>query len=343
MTGVNTGTASQADPAGGSGSSTTVPPRAFFRAQPRLEEPPFIPWAVTRVKTGDGATLCVRVTGDGPAVLLATGIGVSTPGLEYIAGHLRHHHRVVCWDYRGVGGSRNGNAVTDYSIPRHARDALHILDRLQIPSFALLGWSMGVPVGLEVIRLAPERVRAFGALFGCAGHPFLGRFPWPVAPVLQATLRTWSRYPRLPGLLLQSADRFPSLTWAACTAVHFVGRRARPEIFLADVRSTMQSESEAYFTTMRKLFEHDARDMLPAVRCPALVVAGGRDWVTPAGAAKQMAREMPRARFVVLPDATHFGVIEHGPPLWEPIDELLARAGMVKSRNRSPDTESNPD
>jgi predicted alpha/beta hydrolase len=73
------------------------------------ELPPDLPelsFEQHRVRTDDGVSLSVQVTGEGPPVLLANGIGVVRPGLDFLAAHLAPHHRVICWDYRGAGASR---------------------------------------------------------------------------------------------------------------------------------------------------------------------------------------------------------------------------------------------
>lgn len=75
---------------------------------------------------------------------------------------------------------------------------------------------------------------------------------------------------------------------------------------------------------MVELMKHDAADLLPAIRCPVLVVGGCDDTLTPPAAAQDMADRTPGATLVLLPDTSHFGVIEHGPALWSAIDELLS-------------------
>lgn len=279
-----------------------------------------------RLCTSDGISLAVQVTGQGPPVLLANGIGVTRPGLDFLAAHLAPRHRVVSWDYRGAGESRVDPRRADLRMERHARDALEILEDLGIRRAAVLGWSMGVPVGLELIRLAPERVAGFGALFGAAGRPFRAGFGATLAEVVHLLVAGLSRVPAPGQLALDAAVALPGVAWALLTTVGFVGPGAHRENFDWNVRSVANADRRAYFTTLGALAMHDAHDLLPSVRCPALVVAGGKDPLTPVGAARRMAEALPDAELVVLPDASHFGVIEHGPALWTPIDRLLSRA-----------------
>ena len=100
------------------------------------------------------------------------------------------------------------------------------------------------------------------------------------------------------------------------TTVRFVGGGAHRENFAWNVRSVANADRRAYFTTLRALAAHDAHALLPSVSCPCLVVAGEQDLLTPVSAAKRMSDALPDAELVVIPDASHFGVIEHGPLLW---------------------------
>jgi pimeloyl-ACP methyl ester carboxylesterase len=188
---------------------------------------------------------------------------------------------------------------------------------------------MGVPVGLEMIRRAPDRVVAFGVLFGSPAAPFRAAFPRPISDLVHLAV-TFSKYVPLGAqALLRIGLTIPPVAWHLCTAINFCGERANRDVFMEHVRSTTESDKTAYFNTMYEMMYHDARDMLPTVRCPVLVVAGEKDWVTPPEAAAEMARLVPGARHVFFPETSHFGVIEHGPALWGPIDQLLADAGWT--------------
>lgn len=279
-----------------------------------------------RVAASDGVTLAVQVAGEGPAVLLANGIGVIRPGLDFLAAHLLPDHRVICWDYRGAGASRVNPRTADLSMERHAEDAEAILRHLSVKRAAVLGWSMGVPVGLELIRRAPSLVSAFGALFGAAGTPFRGAFPRPMAEAVHRMLDLLVWAPAPGQILLDLAVALPSTARAVLNLAQFVGEGAHRDCFERNVQSVANANRRAYFITLRALAAHDAHDLLPRVTCPALVVAGGQDPLTPVRSARRMVEAMPDAELVVLPDASHFGVIEHGPLLWNPVDALLARA-----------------
>jgi 3-oxoadipate enol-lactonase len=64
-----------------------------------------------------------------------------------------------------------------------------------------------------------------------------------------------------------------------------------------------------YARTFAHVSDHDASDLLPGIETPTLIVAGGRDPLTPPRTAREMVRYMPRAELALV-DTTHFGLLE---------------------------------
>jgi pimeloyl-ACP methyl ester carboxylesterase len=284
------------------------------------------------VRTDDGVDLVVQTTGSGPPVLLGNGIGVTVPGLDMLVHQLRDNYRCILWDYRGIGGSSAPKSWHAYTMERHAVDAQQVLQHLGIARAAVFGWSMGVQVGLELIRRDPDRVAAFGALFGASGRPFHAAFPSPLAAFVHLLVYYSSAAPWAGKGIMRLGAAVPPLAWTVCSTARFVGRHADKGIFYRDVLCTSHNDGRRYFRTMAELMHHDASDMLGDIRCPVLVACGTQDWVTPPSAAKDMADAIPGATYLCLEDTSHFGVIEHGPLLLDPIYELLESAFSSAAR-----------
>ncbi len=286
-----------------------------------------LPYSEHRVVTSDAVELAAQSIGAGSTVLLANGMGLTRPALDMLVDHLRHEYRVITWDYRGAGDSfLDRPSLERQSIVRHAQDGLEVLTALGEEQAVVVGWSMGVPVALEMIRAAADRVLGFGALFGSAGPVFRAAFPRPVSDLIELNFRAWRHFP-LPGHgLLRLSSRVPRLGWGMAAGIGFVGGRARRDLFHAIVDTVDRADTRTYMTTMKNLMAHDARDVLPTIRCPTLIVAGDNDWVTPPAAAQEMKDQVAHAQLCILADTSHFGPIEHGPELWQPLDELCAAA-----------------
>ncbi len=262
-----------------------------------------------RVGTDDGVELLYQAFGAGPTVVFANGIGVRYPGAVKQVQALRGRYRVLCWDYRGIGQSVMPPEA-DVSMARHAGDVVAILDHLEIDDAILVGWSMGVQVSLEVVRAHPDRVRGIVALLGGCGRPFDDAFPSPVARATRGLFGWLHRHPDLMQGAFDLAVAIPDVAFSAMSKMTFVGRSADRDVFAANVRSVAGVDKRIYTRTMLALAEHNAWDLLPEVACPALVVAGSRDWLTPPRVARRMVAAMPAATYHEVPGGTHFALIE---------------------------------
>jgi pimeloyl-ACP methyl ester carboxylesterase len=262
------------------------------------------------VQTDDGVTLHFQTVGQGPAIVFGNGIGVRYPGALRQMEALRDAYRVICWDYRGIGQSVMPDPEGDVSMPRHARDILAILDHLGIDRAIFVGWSMGLQVSLEAIRLQPERIAGLVALLGTYGKPFRTAFPTPVGESLEGLFRLLHRYPAVAQGALDLAVALPEVAFALLSRLLFVGADADREVFAANVRSVAGVEKRLYLRTMLALAAHDASDVLPTVRCPTLIVCGERDHLTPPRVARQMADAIAGAEYREVPRGTHFALIE---------------------------------
>ena len=263
-----------------------------------------------RVDTDDNVQLLYHSFGQGPAIVFANGIGVRFPGALLQIEALRRHHQVICWDYRGMGQSVMADRAADLSMARQAKDIIAILDHLGLEQAVFIGWSMGVQVSLEVIRLQPHRVAGFVALLGTYGKPFRTGLPFPVGRAMEAVFTVAQHTPAVAQAVLDLAVILPGTVYQLCSLAHFVGRDVDRKIFDAAIRSVAGVEKRHYLKTMMALARHDAQDVLPDLDCPAMIICGERDWVTPPKVARVMADSIPGAVYREVRGATHFALME---------------------------------
>jgi 3-oxoadipate enol-lactonase len=268
---------------------------------------------VTRtVIARDGARLAFYDTGGaGPAVVLANGLGGPLRAWRHQITHLARRFRVLSWDYRGLYGSRlppQGERRLD--VRTHAADLMRILDEASVTRAALVGWSMGVQVSLELYDHSPERVTHLVLLNGTPGRPF-ATLPFPGARhVVPRLLEHAAHYGRAGTALLRMAPRTDALgAWLKRLGFLSPALDHREFRLLAEEFSNV--DLEIYFRTLSLLGRHDASHVLPSVRVPTLLVAGARDPLTPKAVLEQVARSMPHAELWVVPNATHYAAAEY--------------------------------
>lgn len=114
----------------------------------------------------DGSHLAVEETGHGPTVLFChAGIADQRMWVHQAAA-LAGEHRVITYDWRGVGAS--GPARGDFA---HHEDMLVLLDALGVDRAVLVGASMGGGYALDAALASPERVAGLVLISpGISGH-----------------------------------------------------------------------------------------------------------------------------------------------------------------------------
>jgi pimeloyl-ACP methyl ester carboxylesterase len=134
--------------------------------------------AITRDFEFEGHRLVYDDYGDGErVVVLLPGLLFSRkmhqPLAETLAGR---GHRVVCLDLLGHGESDRPHEMSNYSMTVFGRQAVALLDHLEVEQAVIGGTSLGANASLEAAAAAPDRVTGLivempvldNALLGCA-------------------------------------------------------------------------------------------------------------------------------------------------------------------------------
>src|SRR6516162_1098193 len=105
----------------------------------------------------NGIKIWYAIFGQGePVVFIHGGMGSSNYwGLQVPA--VARRYQVIVLDSRGQGRS-TWNSEPPISFHLMASDVLAVMDALHIPKAALVGWSDGAIIGLDIAILHPERL-----------------------------------------------------------------------------------------------------------------------------------------------------------------------------------------
>jgi pimeloyl-ACP methyl ester carboxylesterase len=269
-----------------------------------------------RFRAGDGTRLAWYEAGrrDGPTLLFLSGLGggfgIWRPFVERFATRCR----LVGWDYRGLYRSGVPASPEALGMHHHVGDLLALLDHAEVEAPILVGWSMGVQLALELHRHHGDLPRALIAVHGTSGRPLETAFdsPWS-ARVVPGVLRLLGRLERnLAGLGPRLVDA-PGVARGftlLCRGLGLMAPEVDVDAFRDMARDWTRLDFAVYAQTFAHVSAHDASDLLPRISTPTLIVAGGRDPLTPAHTALQMVRCMPRAEVAMVRDVTHFGLLE---------------------------------
>lgn len=289
--------------------------------------------------TPDGVRIRYFDSGAGSSnaipLVLANGLGGPIGALHRPMVRLAPSRRVLSWDYRGLYGSSSPGRFLDVSVRAHARDLAAVLEDAGIEKAAVLGWSMGSQVGLELARLAPERLAGLVLLNGTAGRPLAGLRVPGAERLVPLALALLGRNPRAAGRILDAAARMDGLE-GALKAVGWIQREFPSHDFQSFLEEFRQLDLPRYFQLFQALIAHDASDVLPSLKVPTLVLGSEHDFLTPPRDARRLANQIPGARYWIIPGASHYAAAEAPDCVAERVLEFLRESvdeeGVALSR-----------
>lgn len=96
----------------------------------------------------------------GSPILLIHGNSACKEAFHHQCSHFRKHHQVIAFDLPGHGASDNADPEKSYNIPAFADVAEDVIAALSLTRPAVLGWSLGGYVGLELTARNPAAYAA---------------------------------------------------------------------------------------------------------------------------------------------------------------------------------------
>lgn len=237
----------------------------------------------------DGCPIHVAVDGrdSGPTVMFSSSLGTTIDMWKPQLAALGSEFRVVRYDRRGHG--RSGTAGP-YSFERFGRDAIAILDALNIRTAHWCGLSMGGMVGQWLGAHASDR---FGKI---------------VLANTTCHFADPSRFQdRINAVTQNGMASIADTVMASWFTEDF---REREPAAVADVRRMfIATPLEGYVGCCEALSRLDQRDLLPRISRPVLIVAGRHDASTTVEQAEFMRKSIPKANMTLL-DSAHLSNIE---------------------------------
>jgi 3-oxoadipate enol-lactonase len=85
---------------------------------------------------------------------------------------------------------------------------------------------------------------------------------------------------------------------------------AEPGLYETTAATLLSTDPDAYIACCAALRDADLRELVPAIRCPSLVIGGGEDVSTPPGEAEWLGGQIEGSTVAVIEGAPHFANLE---------------------------------
>lgn len=239
----------------------------------------------------NGIDLNYRIDGreGAPWLLFSNSLGTNLSMWDGQIEPLSDHFRIVRYDSRGHGGS--GAPDADYTIELLGRDALGLLDHLEIDKTFYCGLSKGGMVGQWLGANAGGRIEKL-ILSNTSSY----MEPKDIWNERIATARSDGMEP-LVDLVIQ---RWFTPGFIADNAAEIARVR---EMILA-------VPGHGYAGCCAAIRDMDQRGILPSIAVPTMVIVGAEDPATVPAAGELIADAIPGARLHVIENAAHLANLE---------------------------------
>ncbi len=240
-------------------------------------------------KSGD-VHIAYQVVGDGPLDLIFVPGFVSnvelaweSPGSAQFFSRLAAFSRLILFDKRGTGLSDRHVGVAH--LEERMDDVRAVMDAVGSERAALFGVSEGGAMSMLFAATYPERTRALAFYGSYARHPTLTRDALPHH--IELIGRVWGTGEYIMRYMMPTQASDENLR-------REVARRER-----------QSASPTAAVACIRMSGEVDARDILPTIRVPTLVLHRAGDTRVTIDAGRYIADHIPGAKFVELPGVNH--------------------------------------
>lgn len=239
-----------------------------------IPKPPAMPEAASSgMAQVNGIQMYYATYGAGdPVLLIHGGLGNADIWANQVI-DLMQGHLVIVADSRGHG--RSTRTAEPFGYDLMASDYLALLDFLKVDRVDLVGWSDGGIIGLDIAMTHPERL---DHLFAHAANITTDGVDPTVGddPVFMGIYAGWmgEEYARLS----PTPDQF--------------------DAFVAQISEMWASQPNW------------TDDQVKAITVPVAVVAGDHDEAILPAHTEKIAALIPGAKLVILPDASHFAMLQ---------------------------------
>ena len=247
---------------------------------------------MTQLKTAAGTAYDVAGS-DGPAIVLAHGLGLNRHSWQWQVPALAQSYRVITFDLFGHGDSAVPPATPSLSV--FARQIVELLDELRLDKAAVAGFSLGGMIARRFAMDHPERL-------------------WALAVLHSAHARDAAAQAAIAARVAQVRAEGPGATVEAALQRWFTDqfRAANPQT-MDLVRGWIMANRKEVYAPIYQVLADGVTELVapsPPIAIPALVMTGSEDYGNSAAMSRAIAAEIAGSSLVILDGLRHMALAE---------------------------------
>jgi len=254
----------------------------------------------------DGTPIYFEISGEGKPLILCYGLVCRREHWRHQVKYFSENYQVITFDYRGHHRSSTPPNDRNITLEWCARDVEDLISHLNLGEVVLMGHSMGVPVGALAAQRSPETIKGLVLICGSVSNPFEGMFfTNRLDRIYRASSKAYEWAPGAMTMLWQKVTEINRLGFLLTAHLGFNPNLAEEQDVLGYMQGVNQTPLYTFYSLLKDYTNFDGREGLRKVGCPALVIAGQGDVITPLHLQEEMAQLLPQGELEKIPLGSH--------------------------------------
>lgn len=254
----------------------------------------------------DGSKIYFEDRGQGEPIVLVYGIACLINHWHHQVEYLSKHYRVITFDIRGHHKSETPKIPNNLSIDAIATDVSYLLRHLNLKRSHFVGHSFGGQVLLSCWKQFPEIVESLTFINGFSKNPMKNMFGLDLSEKLFLWIKDQNqKNPEIMATIWKLAVDNPVAMWASSLLGGFNINFTE----FKDIEIYAKGVSSLSINTLVPLFESmmnfQGDQIAPTIKCPTLIIAGKKDFVTPMAFQEELHSQIKNSEFVVVAYGSH--------------------------------------
>ncbi len=203
--------------------------------------------------------------------------------------------RIIVHDFKGQ--LKSSKPEGPYSFADHCAEAKALFEYLGVEKLHLVGTSYGGEIAMKFASIYPDMVQSISVIDSVS----------ELDPVCQGFVVGWK-------VLCDTGDG-ETFFWGMAPSIYGPDFLTNNQEMLSARAKAIKDNPNSYLEGQKILYDTFVRevtmtDELCNIKCPALILCGERDILKPPKFSRIMARNIPNAEYLTIPDCGHVAIFE---------------------------------